>query len=105
MIACLTLVLSLVSITGMAQTEKSKSQTSSSQKSGVKKLPSKPIDINSATEKQLTLLPGVGPRTAERIIEARPFKSVQELRKVKGIGAKKFEGLEPHVVCGKKETE
>ena len=51
------------------------------------------IDINTATEKELRTIPGVGPVTARRIIEARPFRSADDLRKVNGIGDKKYEAI------------
>jgi comEA protein len=55
------------------------------------------ININSATKAQLMNLPGIGPSLADRILEYRTqhgaFSSVDDLRKVKGIGAKKFEKL------------
>ena len=105
MIIYLVLALSLMSLSGAAQTVKVKTQTNSGGPATVKKLPAKPIDINSATEKQLASLPGVGPRTAKRIIAARPFKSVQELKKVKGIGDKKYNMLKSHVVCEAKKSK
>jgi competence protein ComEA len=40
-------------------------------------------------------LPGIGPVLAGRIIAARPFKSADDLRKVKGIGDKRYEKLRP----------
>jgi len=53
------------------------------------------VNINSATEKELTHLKGVGKVTAEAIVEYRKehgdFKSVKELAKVKGIGTKTVE--------------
>ena len=53
------------------------------------------VNINSATEKELTHLKGVGKVTAEAIIEYRKehgdFKSVEDLAKVKGIGSKTIE--------------
>ena len=59
------------------------------------------IDINNADEKMLTNLPGVGPTTASRIHEYRkvngPFKSVDDLLKVKGIGPKVLDKIRPFV--------
>jgi competence ComEA-like helix-hairpin-helix protein len=48
------------------------------------------IDINTATEKELRMIPGVGPVMAARIIAARPFRSADDLKKVNGIGDKKY---------------
>ena len=52
--------------------------------------------LNTATAVQLVLLPGIGQKAAKRIIEhgARaPFAKVEDLRKVKGLGAKKMDKL------------
>jgi competence protein ComEA len=65
---------------------------------GKKKPPDAPIDLNRATPEELARLPGIGPTLAKRIVEGRPFASVAELRRVKGIGAKTLEKLRPHVV-------
>ena len=58
------------------------------------------LNVNVATERQLTLLPGIGPALAQRIIayreESGPFASPSDLTKVKGIGPKKlakFQGM------------
>jgi competence ComEA-like helix-hairpin-helix protein len=51
------------------------------------------LDVNTATAEQLQQLPGVGSVLATRIIAARPFKTADELRKVKGIGEKKYAQL------------
>ena len=54
------------------------------------------VNINTASAQQLDLLPGVGEKAAKRIIEHRsktPFAKVDDLRKVKGFGAKKMEKL------------
>jgi competence ComEA-like helix-hairpin-helix protein len=48
------------------------------------------IDINTATEKELKMIPGVGQVMASRIIAARPFRSADDLKKVNGIGDKKY---------------
>lgn len=59
------------------------------------------IDLNRATLQELDLLPRVGPKTAERIIAFRdaygPFRSVDELVSVSGIGPKTLELIRPHV--------
>ncbi|TMW62953.1 hypothetical protein Poli38472_005571 [Pythium oligandrum] len=51
------------------------------------------VDINTASEAQLKRLPGIGPVIAQRIIQARPFTSVEQLRDVQGIGPKRYLGL------------
>lgn len=64
---------------------------------------SKPaINLNAATIDQLETLPGIGRKTAERIIEYRTksggFKRIEDLMNVKGIGEKSFLKLKPLVV-------
>ncbi len=54
------------------------------------------IDINTATEKELRMIPGVGPVMASRIIAARPFRSADDLKKVNGIGDKKYATIRPY---------
>jgi competence protein ComEA len=57
------------------------------------------LNLNTATEEQLLLLPTVGPSKAERIVTWRKknggFKRVADLRRVKGFGYKTFKRLEP----------
>jgi endonuclease YncB( thermonuclease family) len=54
------------------------------------------LDINTATEKELRTIPGIGPVMARRIIDARPFKNADELKKVEGIGDKKYAQVRPY---------
>jgi len=54
------------------------------------KTPLGKIDINTATEKELTTVPGIGHVMAARIIAARPFRSADDLKRVSGIGDKKY---------------
>ena len=54
------------------------------------------IDINTATEKELKMIPGIGPVIAARIIAARPFRSADDLKKVNGIGDKKYARIRPY---------
>ena len=63
-------------------------------------MPAGPVDINSASESALEALPGVGPATAKAIIAGRPFASVDDLGKVKGIGAAKIASLRGLVTVG-----
>jgi DNA uptake protein ComE-like DNA-binding protein len=52
-----------------------------------------PLDVNAATEAELASLPGVGQGLAARIAEARPFSTVEEVGRVKGLGEKRFQAL------------
>lgn len=59
------------------------------------------LNLNSATADQLQTLPGVGPSTAQKIIDSRaaegPFRSVDDLTRVSGIGEKTLEKLRSRV--------
>jgi competence protein ComEA len=64
-----------------------------------------PIDVTSADATTLQRLPGIGPAMALKIIEtrqAKPFQTVDDLRNVRGIGAKTLENLRPFVTVSKK---
>ncbi len=72
-----------------------------------RRLKPKKININDAGVDELVKLPGVGRATAARIIEYRrkngPFKSVEELVRVKGIGPKKLSKIRALVTVGQKD--
>ena len=59
------------------------------------------VNINTADATQLALLPGIGPKAADSIIEYRKsagdFTSIDDLVKVKGIGPKSMEKLRPYL--------
>ena len=66
-----------------------------------KKPPQHPINLNTATSEQLQEVPGIGPVTAEKILKMRrlhgPFKSVNELRAIRGIGPKRLAKMKPYL--------
>lgn len=72
-------------------------------------VPGFPVDVNSADKAGLMLLPGVGEKTAERIMEKRAelngFKSAEDLLMVKYIGEKKLDRLRGFITVkgGKRE--
>lgn len=63
-----------------------------------------PIDINMAPPEDLEVLPGIGEKLAQRIIEYRKrhggFRRIEDLREVKGIGKKRMERLRPLIMTG-----
>ncbi len=79
----------VVSITSGSPVETKKSHTKEKSQLGK-------IDINTATEKELTTVPGIGHVMAARIIAARPFRSADDLKRVSGIGDKKYGQIRPY---------
>lgn len=61
------------------------------------------LDINRATVEQFEGLPGIGPALAQRIVEERkargPFRSIEDLRNVKGLGEKRLKRLRPLLIA------
>lgn len=69
-------------------------ETKQRQSAPAKATAAAPINLNTATAQQLETLPGIGARTAERIVEYRQknggFKKIEELMNVRGVGEKSF---------------
>ena len=76
-----------------------KSENISTEK-GTKKNDGK-VNINTATEAELDTLPGIGPATADKIIQYREetgkFKKIEDIKNVKGIGESKFENIKEQI--------
>ena len=70
-----------------------------------KKPPLKPININTANSEELQQVPGIGPATAEKILQMRKsygtFKSVDDLLAIKGIGKKRLEKMRKYLTVSK----
>src|ERR1700675_275926 len=76
--------------------------------SATKKPPAQPVNINTADSTQLQLVPGIGPSTAEKILQMRKsygaFKSVNDLMAIRGIGPKRLEKMRKYLTVGKPAT-
>jgi competence ComEA-like helix-hairpin-helix protein len=72
---------------------------------GKKKPPPKPVNINTATSEELQQVPGIGPATAEKILQMRKsygaFKSVDDLLAIRGLGPKRLEKMRKYLTVGK----
>jgi len=68
-----------------------------------------PVNLNTATVAQLEALPGIGARTAERIVEHRQkhggFKKIEDLMQVRGVGEKSFLKLKPMLTVAAAKAE
>lgn len=60
--------------------------------------PPPPIDPNTATQRELESLPTIGPVLAARIAEGRPYRGVEELLRVRGVGPKTLAAIQPRLL-------
>ncbi|WP_434416380.1 ComEA family DNA-binding protein [Nannocystis pusilla] len=54
-----------------------------------------PVDLNQASASELESLPGIGPELARRIVEGRPYATVDDLNRVRGIGPARLTAVRP----------
>ncbi len=63
-----------------------------------------PVDVNNADLETLETLPGVGPSIAKKIVDGRPYKSLADLEKVKGLGKSRADAMKDLVTFGSAAT-
>jgi competence protein ComEA len=70
-----------------------------------KKPPLKPVNINTANSEELQQVPGIGPATAQKILQMRKsygaFKSVDDLLAIRGLGEKRLEKMRKYLTVGR----
>ena len=104
-------LLSVVALIGLAtvphgvHASQSKAPATSAAKPAVAAM----VNINTASAAELETLPGIGAKTAGRILEYRqkngPFKKVEELMNVRGVGEKSFLRLKNQISVGAPKAE
>ena len=71
--------------------------------------PAAVINLNSATATQIATLPGIGQKTAELVVQYRqkngPFKKIEEIMNVKGIGEKSFLRIKDRLTVATEKAE
>lgn len=66
---------------------------------GAKQVPREKIDINSASEAELQMLPGIGDALARKIVDNRPYKRKDELAQRKVIPGPTYDKIKDHVIA------
>jgi competence ComEA-like helix-hairpin-helix protein len=82
-----------------AQREKSELRELIAESSAKNPPPLASVDINTATTRELQAISGIGPTLAAKIIEGRPYKTVEDLLRVHGMGARLLERVRPYLIC------
>ena len=98
----------LVSLVAVAA-QPARAQTPSSTHAPAKPAAIGIVNLNTASATDLEALPGIGAKTAARIVEYRqkngPFKKVEDLMNVRGVGEKNFLKLKPQITVGTAKAE
>ena len=67
------------------------------------------VNLNGATAAQIASLPGIGPKTADLIVQYRvkngPFKKIEEIMNVRGVGEKSFLKIKDRLTVGAAERK
>jgi competence protein ComEA len=64
-----------------------------------------PVNLNTADETVLQSLPGIGPALAKRIVEGRPYATINDLTRVRGIGPVVLNRIRDSVTVGEESPE
>jgi competence ComEA-like helix-hairpin-helix protein len=76
---------------------------------GRKKPAATPVILNTATSEELQQVPGIGPATADKILQMRKsygaFNSVDDLLAIRGLGPKRLEKMRKYLVAGKTNSK
>ena len=103
------LVAALVSVGPSAWAQSEKAAAAPKARTTASATATAPVNLNAASVAQLQTLPGVGASTAQRILEHRqkngPFKKIEELMNVKGIGEKSFLKLKPLITVAAEKAD
>ena len=105
LIAVLSLILVSGVAFGQAAPASGKSETSKDQKAGMagEKAKGDKIDINAASKDELATLPGIGEKTADKIVAGRPYKTKRELLTKKIVPSSTYDKLKDQIVAHQKK--
>ena len=97
-------IVTLASLVLMQPSEALAAQGKTASRAAAKPATTATVNVNTATAADFEALPGIGAKTAALIVEYRqkngPFKKIEELMNVRGIGEKSFLKLKPQLTVG-----
>ena len=105
----LTLALMAIAIAAVPAGASAQEKPAAASKAVAKPAVAGPINVNTASASDFEALPGIGPAMAARIVEYRqkngPFKKLEDLMNVRGLGEKNFLKLKPQLTLAAAKTD